>query len=305
MPEVNTGRKTMVLLANLNCDHVLQLDTPLTAGGRLHYRDDGRRLGGGAANTGIGLCWAGHKVMPVSRVGRDEAGDWLLQQAMGLGLKLDYVERFEGITGELLVLVDSLGERTILREARVPVLPARLPGEPVDCLYVNTEGPEVAEYMTAMNAHSLVVSQCPRQPWPRPCRIMIASAADLGSVTDPWMHARSLAGDSLEWLVLTHGEQGAEAISAGQRLYVPAPTVEVVDATGAGDAFAGGLIHALVNGAAMSECLAEAGHWAACTLSSSSSIPSERLRHYLAGELNSAPATDKLMKNKANGDRPE
>jgi sugar/nucleoside kinase (ribokinase family) len=40
--------------------------------------DQGRRLGGGAANTGIGLVWAGHEVIIASRIGLDETGDWLL-----------------------------------------------------------------------------------------------------------------------------------------------------------------------------------------------------------------------------------
>ncbi|AEX99774.1 PfkB family carbohydrate kinase [Oceanimonas sp. GK1] len=303
MPGANTIKKNIMLLANLNCDHVLQLDAPLTAGARLHYRDAGRRLGGGAANTGAGLCWAGHRVTVLARVGRDPTGDWLLQQAEALGLNLDHVERVDDATGELLVLVDSQGERTILRQARAPALPARLPQAPVDCLYVNTEGAEVATYMDAMNRHSLVISQYPRGGrWPRPCRIMMASAADMGAVADPWQQARALAGEGLEWLVLTHGEDGAEAISAGRRICVPAPVVTAVDATGAGDAFAGGLIHALVAGASMDDALTEAGRWAAFTLASISSIPSGLLRDYLAGELNFPAGAGKLVTEKVSGD---
>ncbi|MDP5293577.1 PfkB family carbohydrate kinase [Oceanimonas sp. CHS3-5] len=303
MPGANIIKKNITLLANLNCDHVLQLEAPLEAGHRLYYRDGGRRLGGGAANTGTGLCWAGHRVALATRVGRDDTGDWLLQQAAGLGFNLDYVERVDGATGELLVLVDSRGERTILRQARTPALPANLPKGPVDCLYVNTEGAEVAAYMEAMKSHSLVVSQYPQGGrWARPCRVMIASAADMGEVDDPWQQAKELAGNGLEWLVLTHGERGAEAISAGRRICVPAPVVQVVDATGAGDAFAGGLVHALVTGASMADALAEAGQWAACTLASASSIPSVRLQRYLAGELNSPTDTVKLVADEVRGD---
>ena len=72
----------ILLLANLNCDHVLSLAEPLVAGARLQYVDQGRRLGGGAANTGIGLVWAGHEVIIASRIGLDETGDWLLEQAI-------------------------------------------------------------------------------------------------------------------------------------------------------------------------------------------------------------------------------
>lgn len=117
----------ILLLANLNCDHVLSLSEPLVAGARLQYLDQGRRLGGGAANTGIGLVWAGHEVTIASRIGLDETGDWLLEQAAGYGLDCSHVERFGGETGELLILVDSTGERTILRRPRRPDLPGDLP----------------------------------------------------------------------------------------------------------------------------------------------------------------------------------
>lgn len=270
------------LLANLNCDHVLLLDAPLSAGGRLQYRDQGRRLGGGGANTGTGLLWAGHQVSILSRVGRDETGDWLLRAAGELGLDTRDVEQFDGETGELLVLVDSLGERTILRQYRRPALPSRLPDSAVDCLYVNCEGAEAAAYMATMVSQTLVVSQYPKGGrWPRPCQVMLASAADLACQENVWQQAQRLAGATLQWLVVTHGEQGAEAFSASEHVQVPARPVSVVDATGAGDAFAGGLIHGLLAKLPMASVLTQAGQWAAYTLSSSSSIPSEQLKHYL------------------------
>ena len=302
------------LLANLNCDHVLVLDEPLIAGSRMQYRDQGRRLGGGGTNTGIGLLWAGHNVRILSRVGNDETGDWLLQAATELGLDMSEVEQFDGDTGELLVLVDAVGERTILRQHRVPALPSPLPRSSVDCLYVNVEGADVASYMSEMVSQTLVISQYPKGgSWPRPCQIMIASYTDLksglsqglntclsadsnahliGQQDNLWHHAKELAGDSLQWLIITHGEQGAEAFSATQHLRVPAPVVSVVDATGAGDAFAGGLIHGLLAKLPMASALAQAGDWAAYTLSSSSSIPSERLKHYLhsLSELSPTPS---------------
>ena len=275
------------LLANVNCDHVLLLDTPLTAGSRLQYRDQGRRLGGGGVNTGLGLLWAGHSVRILSRVGNDETGDWLLNTATELGLDMNEVQRFAGATGELLVLVDSQGERTILRQQAAPALPRPLPSSRVDCLYVNVEGPEAASYMADMLSQSLVVSQYPKGgQGARPCHILIASAADLKAGVRHhhatlWQHGQQLAGDSLQWLVVTQGEQGAEAFSPTQHLKVCAPRVKVVDATGAGDAFAGGLIHGLLAKLPMASALAQAGDWAGYTLSSSSSIPSEQLKDYL------------------------
>ncbi|ART80757.1 PfkB family carbohydrate kinase [Oceanisphaera avium] len=271
------------LLANLNCDHVLLLNDALAPGGRILYQDQGRRLGGGGANTGIGLLWAGHEVRVLSRVGQDATGEWILNTAQELGLDVSEVEQFCGATGELLVLVDNQGERTILRQATPSCLPSPLPSTALDCLYVNYQGEAVGEYMADMLSQTLVVSQYPKDnTWLRPCHIMIASAADISAQhQDLWHHARTLAGDSLAWLVVTHGEQGAEAFSATQHLRVPAPDVAVIDATGAGDTFAAGLIHGLLNALPMASALNQASQWAAYALSSSSSIPCTRLKDYL------------------------
>ncbi|MGL5039063.1 MAG: PfkB family carbohydrate kinase [Aeromonas sp.] len=272
----------ILLLANLNCDHVLSLSESLVAGARLDYVDQGRRLGGGAANTGIGLVWAGHEVAIASRIGLDEIGDWLLEQAASYGLDCRHVERFGGETGELLILVDSSGERTILRRPRRPDLPGELPLEGVDCLYVNYPGNAIVGYMQQMLSKSFVVAQYPKGgQGSRPCHVLVASRADLGGVSDPWLHARQLAGAQLEWLVLTEGKAGAIAIHADEQIRVMARPVCVVDTTGAGDAFAGGLIHGLARGMAMKDALQCAVDWGAFAVASESSIPSIALKNWL------------------------
>ncbi|MFM4704695.1 PfkB family carbohydrate kinase [Aeromonas bivalvium] len=273
----------ILLLANLNCDHVLSLSEPLVAGARLHYVDQGRRLGGGAANTGIGLVWAGHRVAIASRIGLDETGDWLLAEARSHGLDCQHVERFGGETGELLILVDATGERTILRQPRRPDLPGQLPQSGVDCLYVNYPGGAVAQYMASMLEQCLVVAQYPKGgKHPRPCHLLVASRSDLGEMTDPWAHALALAGDKLQWLVLTEGKEGAVAIHGEERIRVAARPVSVVDTTGAGDAFAAGLIHGLARGMAMADALQCAVDWGAFAVASQSSIPSQALKSWLA-----------------------
>ena len=108
----------VMLVANLNCDRVLQLKEPLHAGGRHHYQDLGRRLGGGGANTGLALVYAGHNVSLVSQVGRDETADWLLAEASLHGLNCSLLQRNDIVTPELMLLMTPDGERTIIRPER-------------------------------------------------------------------------------------------------------------------------------------------------------------------------------------------
>jgi ribokinase len=49
-------------------------------------------------------------------------------------------------------------------------------------------------------------------------------------------------------LVVTLGDRGATTVVAGEAITCPAPEVEAIDTTGAGDAFVGGLAYALARG---------------------------------------------------------
>ena len=57
--------------------------------------------------------------------------------------------------------------------------------------------------------------------------------------------------------IVTQGSRGAVAVADGELLRIGAPSVEVVDTTGAGDAFVGALAAALDRGAPWSRSLAE------------------------------------------------
>ena len=80
--------------------------------------------------------------------------------------------------------------------------------------------------------------------------------------------AEELAG-AVEHLVVTKGAEGAELISGGRKTLIPGvPVAAVVDPTGAGDAFRGGLIKGLIQGETMERAVqrgAVCGHYAVQT----------------------------------------
>lgn len=61
-----------------------------------------------------------------------------------------------------------------------------------------------------------------------------------------------------ETVVVKRGGQGATAVHGGKRYEVPAPVVDVLDTTGAGDCFNAGLVHGLLAGWGLPDCLAAA-----------------------------------------------
>lgn len=276
----------IVLVANLNCDRILQLDKPLQTGGRFHYADGGQRLGGGGANTGIGLAWAGHRVALVSQVGRDKTGDWLLAEASTRGLDCHLVSRREGNTCEMLLVMTPDGERTIIRPMR-PLF--ELPAPPHwphwDVLYINSSAQGAVSWAKTALDHCLVVAQLAKDERPRPCHILLASESDLAgrSTLAPWAYALQIAGKQLGHFIVTRGAKGADVYTAdGRCQHVEAVTAKVKDATGAGDAYAAGLIHGLSQQQDIIAAMAEAAHWGALAVACDSSIPGTSLQQYLA-----------------------
>ncbi|WP_076414046.1 PfkB family carbohydrate kinase [Shewanella sp. UCD-KL12] len=274
----------ILLVANLNCDRILQLDKPLQTGGRFHYQDGGQRLGGGGANTGLGLVWAQHRVALVSQVGRDKIGDWLLAEASTQGIECQLIQRHEETTNEMLLVMTPDGERTIIRPQR-PIFELAAP--PIwpqwDAVYFNSSAEGAVSWAKTALKSCLVFAQLAKDDRPRPCHILIASKTDMlgRSTLSPWQYGLSIAGDSLKYFIVTDGADGACVYTDAGIERVEAIPSEVVDTTGAGDAYASGLIHGMTTGLTIKESMREGAQWAAFAVATQSSIPGEALKAYL------------------------
>ena len=253
----------IAVIGSVAWDDVVRLATPLRSGAHLNGTAAPGRLGGGGANTAVALAAAGHHVSLVAAVGRDPAGDALLAELGRAGVDTAQVVRLARPTTRSLVLVDPDGERTVVNVGRCEeeAAPDRLLCLAADAVYVRSRRGDLAPLLARMAARSLVVAHVPpADAGSRPAQMLVCSESDLDAeqARDPLALGRRVAGDRLNWMVTTAGPAGATARSAGEMLHAPAQAVETVDTTGAGDAFAAGLVHALVGGLAMREALATA-----------------------------------------------
>lgn len=280
----------IVVVGSVASDDVVRLTQPLRPGAHLNGMRAGNRLGGGGANTAVALAGAGHHVMLVSAVGQDSDGDWLLRELKEAGVDATYVVRLPGPSTSSLILVDPAGERTVINAARCEeeAPPQRLMAIEADAIYVRSRRTDLGPLLASKAETCLVLAHVPpNDPDSRPAQVLVASVSDLDPRTaaQPLDLARRVAGDRLRWMVMTHGADGARAHAQGRNtvLTAPAAAVQVVDTTGAGDAFAAGLLHGLVAGNEMGEALAravsfgtEATRWPA------SALPPEAVRRLLA-----------------------
>jgi ribokinase len=98
-----------------------------------------------------------------------------------------------------------------------------------------------------------------------------AEAISLKSVTtleDAQEAARELVSRGFPQVVLTLGERGAVLANAASTTHYPAPRVDTVDTTGAGDAFIGSFAAFLAEGVPESEAVARANLYAAMSTTS-------------------------------------
>jgi sugar/nucleoside kinase (ribokinase family) len=212
-------------------------------------------------------------------VGPDSGGENLVEELTGLGVDVSAVRRDGGETTRAIILLEADGERTVinLARARVP-LPPDLDERPADACYVRSADPVLSDVLRRRARTGLVVSHIPPVTEGfRPAQVLVGSASDLddGFLGDPFGGGRRVAGDFLEWVVVTRGAAGAAAYGPQGTLELAAPAVEAVDTTGAGDIFAAGLVHALASGAPMEQALGTAVEWGSASVTFEGTVPPE------------------------------
>ncbi len=86
--------------------------------------------------------------------------------------------------------------------------------------------------------------------------VLFANRDELCSMyqTSDFEEAKALAATELDVVAATDGANGAYVVSGKDEWHAPAMKVDIVDATGAGDAFAGAFLWALANDFALETC---------------------------------------------------
>lgn len=254
----------ILVVGNINADRVLRLREPLRADGKLLADDLGLRLGGAAANAASALVAAGDRVRLVGFVGSDATGLQVRELLRQWDWDVGGVLPLDGPTSSCLVLIGPDGERAVigLGGHAVPGEWPALPLDGIDAVYLASRWP-----LPAVETARLAVSGIPVVAQIESAAVVPAPAVVVAPVErfgggDPWPAVRA-GGLAPQWLVVTRGAQGAMATDGRVCLDVPAEPAEVVDTTGAGDAFAAGVVHGTARGWPMQARLALAAHWGA------------------------------------------
>ena len=238
--------------------------------------------GGCGSNVAVGLRSLGINTALVARVGSDEAGDMAQRYWERLGIDCHFIHRDpERQTGVSIGLVDSDFQPRFVHTSGANAL---LTVDDLDLMgliaaggrYLHIAGfyvlpglldgrlPFALQRARRLGlVTSLDVVESPRMRDPEllwPCLpyldYFLCNAHEARLLTgeaDPIRAARVLRAHGSQTLIIKLGADGClvdGTLASGEQISrrIPAPEVQVVDTTGAGDAFAAGLIASLLNG---------------------------------------------------------
>lgn len=264
----------VVCLGILVVDLIARPVEGLPARGTLEIVDEISMRGGGSAlNTASALVRLGLRAGAAGKVGADPFGEFLLGLAheRGIDRRCVLVDRAVP-TSATVVLVDGEGERTFLH---LPGANGRLRAEELDrellfsgqALHLagalvldHLDGEPAAEILAEARCRGLQTSLdtifasgrwervLPSLPYADLFTPGLREAQAITGEDDPARAASWLRNRGVNEVIVTMGPAGCYAAGPDFEGRVAPPPVEAVDGTGAGDAFAAGLIYSKLAG---------------------------------------------------------
>ncbi len=260
-------------LGSVNADFQVRVPRPLQAGETLLATDFVRLGGGKAANVAFLAHRLGHKASLLGRVGDDELREQALAPLRRAGLALDYVTVASNMsTAVSMIAVPPDAKKSIVLAANandawdedatrsiLAAIDAAAPGSVLvaDCEITPSV---VARAVTAARTRGLRVVLDPA-PADRADRRLLAQCAALapdareaaeltgtetGTAEGAGQAALILAGLVIPMVCVKLSDGGCVLAHEGRLTHIPPTKIDVVDSTGAGDAFTGALAVALL-----------------------------------------------------------
>jgi ribokinase len=261
----------VVVLGSANADLVVEVERRPAGGETLSGSDLHVFAGGKGANQAAASARAGAETRLLGCVGDDGNGAFLRARLGEAGVILDDLRSGERPTGTAMILLTPDGENSIVvspganaavdiemadalagtwADAGVLVLGLEIPASTVSYVAPRAEAAGVRVLLNAAPAAELsdeTVAVCdPLVVNEHEARIVLGAAA--GADDSFAALAEGLRARGARSVVITLGAAGALVADADGTEVVPAYSVDVVDTTGAGDAFVGALACELARG---------------------------------------------------------
>lgn len=293
---MSTKPPGVVVVGSINADLVVTLERHPQPGETLLGRTMTVMPGGKGANQAVAAAKLGAPTTMIGAVGQDSYTDVALSGLRSAGVNTDGVQRVASTTGVAIVEVDDGGENTIvvipgangevtpalvssvsqlIADAGVLVLQGEIPAASVAAAVASARGRVLINLApvieldreTLLRADPLVVNE-------HEGALVLTQLTGAPAPADHAATAQALLTCGFESVVMTLGGAGALLVTSASTRSVPAPSVSVVDTTGAGDAFVGALAARLVAGDSLPDAVHVAVRVGAFAVGSEGAQPS-------------------------------
>lgn len=271
----------IIVVGSANLDYLVRVATSPASGETVLAKSLVKQPGGKGANQAVAALRLGARVSLIACIGDDADGTVLLAALRGEGVDTAHVQTASAPTGLALISIDDSGQNSITVvpganfalevehvRAAVNVLAREAPGALV---VVQGELPFEIIATSVRVAHAAgaraILNLAPYSTMPNEtlalCDPLVVNEAEAAAMVGWRVHdAESAARAAAELLetarsvVITLGPEGAFWAHAEASGHVRTPfAANVVDTTGAGDAFVGALAVLLASGASLEEAV--------------------------------------------------
>jgi len=272
------SRFDVVGFGAINLDKLFKVNKLAKAEGESFIEDYTEACGGSAANTAVGLARLGCKVGYIGKVGYDRESDVLIQDFCKEGVNTDGVVRAEqGKSGSVLGFVDKKGARALYINSGVndtitlDEVNARYAAQAQFLhltSFVGDESRQTQKKLLDAVPDSTKVSLDPGalyarrgfaalEPIIRKTHVFMPNALELTLLTGEIAYSKGadvMLGVGVKIVAVKLGSDGCYVTDGREQHLIEPFNVDVVDTTGAGDAFCAGFLYGLVNGKSLFEC---------------------------------------------------
>lgn len=260
----------------LNTDRLFKVDQMAKPGEESIITGYEEHFGGSAANTIVGLSRLGHSVGYIGKLAADEGGRLHLKNLEDENVDTNgIIQAKTGRSGSVIGFVDSSGERTLYVD---PGVNDTLESKEVNPSYATSskflhvtsfvgELPFIAQKNLIKSLPSTLISFDPGElysrkglsalrPILRRSFVIFPNKQELDLLTGESYEegAEELICEGAKIVAVKLGSEGCYVTDGRESHSIPALPTEVVDTTGAGDAFCTGFLHGLILGKNIEEC---------------------------------------------------
>jgi len=272
------SRFDVVGFGALNLDKLFKVNKLAKAEEESFIEDYSETCGGSAANTAVGLARLGCKVGYIGKVGCDREGDVLIKDFCNEGVNIDGVIRAEhGKSGVVMGFVDKKGARALYVD---PGVNDNINIDEVNARYaaqaqflhltsfVGEESLQTQKKLLDAVPDSTKVSFDPGalyarkgylalEPIIRKTHVLMPNILELTILTGEISYRKGadiMIEKGVKIVAVKLGGDGCYITDGHEQHLIRPFKVDVMDTTGAGDAFCAGFLYGLVNDKSLLEC---------------------------------------------------